>query len=73
MFNFKPKIGLRVKKVITSAGKVFQTTCELLKCASGSLSDQRVRGLPSLHYANKCASLLLKTDNKFLFSEGVVC
>ena len=36
------------KKVITFAGKVFQTTSGSLKCTSGSLSDLRVSGSPSL-------------------------
>ena len=36
------------KKVITSAGKVFQTTSGSLKCAGGSLRDPRVNGSPCL-------------------------
>ena len=36
---FLPKSGEEQKKLITSAGKVFQTTSSSLKCASGSLSD----------------------------------
>ena len=48
---FRPKSDEEQKKVITSAGrKIFQTVSGSLKCASGSLSDPRVSGSPSLSY-----------------------
>ena len=44
---FRPKSGEEQKKVITSAGKIFQSTSGSLKCTSGSLSDPWVSGSPS--------------------------
>ena len=46
---FHSKSGEEQKnKVITSAGEVFQTISGSLKCASGSLRDQRVNSSQSL-------------------------
>ena len=61
---FHPKSGEVQKKVITSAGKVFQTTSVSLKCASGSLSDPRVSSSPSLPYSVHLVSCRLGFDSE---------
>ena len=52
------------KKVITSAGKVCQTTSVSLKCASGSFSDPLVSSSPSLPYSVHLVSCRLGFDSE---------